>query len=578
MPFIALSVELEPIIYASKGELTQEELTSSVETIETEELLRSGGARLTDKLESTSSLTVNQTGVSGGQSSVFIRGLEARHTVFVIDGIRIYDAASIQRTLNPSMLNSANIERIEVLKGAQSVLYGSDAIGGVVNIITNKQNLENKISVSQGMYSSYEVSQNLLLENTLFNFSTFYQEDLKHNDLVIDSESDKKFNKGASLEISYAGAHWEFQTQLKLMNDFSENDEQDFSKDLPVDASDNHVDTTQFFGTQKIKYLKSKYSVFFLDLGVQNSNRVNKSVGSEYLYNGEVRQLELKWLGKNLLLGGVVVQEIYSDDEITEKKLENADVFAQLSRPIGDYIGEAGTRLSSSDYYGEHLVYNLGVSKKVSSMQTISLSQKSGFSAPSSYQLFGKTSYGSVGNEDLTPEKSISIELAHEYKAKYFRFGASVFQTKVEDHISFLDNQYENIDSSFYQGFEFDVSVSKSKYFGGVNGTLIDYHLSTGEEPERRPRESFKLTLGSRISDTSEVSLNYRYTGTRVEKSGGRSEILSAYDVIDINYSKTIGNFRLNADVKNIFDKVYEEAHLYATNRLGLQFEVTYSY
>lgn len=577
-PAVSSAVELEPIIFASKSEITTEKMTSSVEVIESESLERTSGARLTEKLQASSSLTISKTGVTAGQASVFIRGLEARHTVFAINGVRIYDAASIQKILNPSTLNSAHIERIEILKGAQSVLYGSDAIGGVVNIITAKQDLKSTLIVEHGIYSSYQVSQNALVGNFLLNFSGFYQEDLGHNDLTIGSELDSKINKGASVELSYAGVKWESQTQLKLSNDFSENDGQNFTTDLPFDAEDNHVDTTQFFGTQKIKYLQNKDSTFVLDLGLQNSSRVNKTTDSEFVYNGEVRQAELKWLGEDSLLGAAIVQEIYSDNEISDKELNNADLFFQLSENLGSYLGEFGMRSTSNKFYGEYLVYNLGLSKRITKQQTLSLSQKSGFSAPSSYQLFGKSSFGDVGNEDLAPERSVSIELSHQYKTKNFTTGVSLFQTKVEDHIDFENNRYENIDGSFYQGVELDLTYARDKIFGGVNATLIDYYLSSGEEPERRPRETIKINLGKKLSVTSEISLRYRYVGVRYEDISGRSEILSAYDVVDLNYSKTLGDYRLGVEVNNLFDEVYEEAYLYATNRFGVQGSLTYTY
>lgn len=580
-PIFAFSVELEPIVYASKVEQGTDEITSTVELIEKKQLQRSSGARLTSKLESNSSLEVSQTGVNAGQASVFIRGLDAKYTVFAINGVRIYDAASIQKILNSSTLNSSQIEKIEILKGAQSVLYGSDAIGGVVNIITRKEDLDNTLTIEHGIYSAYEVSQSVLYGSTLFNFSGFYQEDLNHNDLTVGSEKDKKINKGVSVEVSYGAVEWESETQLKLSNDFVETDGQDFLNDLPFDAKNNHVDTTQFFGTQRVKYHENKNSTYVLDLGVQNSNRLNKIGDFKLSFNGEVRQAELKWIGEELLVGGAFVQEIYSDDEISGKELKSKDIFTQISKTLGTYSMELGSRVTSNEFYGEHLVYNVGVSKKITTSKTLTLSQKTGFSAPSTYQLFGKSSGGAtqdIGNEDLSPEKSVSVEINYEYKIKKISSSISLFQTTIENHIDFRNNRYENIDGSFSQGLEYELSYTGTKHFGAISLSLIDYDLSSGDRPERRAGESIKVRLGTKLSDTSEASLNYRYTGTRFEDIAGRSEILSAYSVVDFNYSKNYGDFRFALDIENIFDKVYEEAFLYATPRFGVQGRVVYTY
>lgn len=567
------AAELAPIIVSSKQDLTKTELTSRVEILEGPEIDRFGGARLSEQLQNSSSLDVVKTGISGGQASVFIRGAEARHTVFVIDGVRIYDAASIQKILNPAIINSAQIEKIEILKGAQSVLYGSDAIGGVVNIITKKNSLKNSVSIESGIYNNVNFSNSFLKENTFFSIDGHYEEDNSHNDLSIGSEIDKKKNQGLSLGMTTSKSKWDLETQIKILSDFSETDGQDFSTDLPVDAKDNFVESSEVFVTQKLKYTQ-----FSLDLNYQSSKRLNQSGNLEFNFNGEVFQSELKWVGDRLLLGASFLEETYSDDDIEGVKLNNFDLFTNYSYSIGSYNFELGLRGTSNKYYGEHLVYNTGVSKKITKNQSMHLSQKTGYKAPSSYQLFGKTPFGEVGNENLTPEKSTTIELGHTYTFNKFSSEITLFQNSVENYIDFENNKYRNISESFNQGIELGVGFQEDKYFANLSSTLIDFNLSTGEKVERRASENLKASFGKNLNDSETMNLLYRYSGTRYEDINGRSQILSAYDVVDLSYFKTVSSMKYSLMLKNIFDKKFEEAYLYATQRFGVQVGATYTY
>ena len=126
------------VLSSTRTEILREQNGSSVTVISGEQLRGSGRPLLQDALRGTPGLDVVRSGSPGQQTSVFIRGAESRHTKVLLDGIPLNDPSSPSRAFDFSSLTVDNIERVEVIRGPQSTLYGSDAIGGVINIVTRR--------------------------------------------------------------------------------------------------------------------------------------------------------------------------------------------------------------------------------------------------------------------------------------------------------------------------------------------------------------------------------------------------------------------------------------------------------
>lgn len=139
---------LEFVISPNRGEQPVQRSGSAVSVIRADEIQRSNPASLADVLRGVPGLSVTEAGGPAKLSTVFLRGAEARHTLVLIDGIRVSDTTSTGGEFDFANLVISDIERIEVLRGPQSALYGSDAIGGVINIVTRKGRGPNKSSVA----------------------------------------------------------------------------------------------------------------------------------------------------------------------------------------------------------------------------------------------------------------------------------------------------------------------------------------------------------------------------------------------------------------------------------------------
>lgn len=150
------SVLEEIVVSATRAPTPVSQLGSSVTVITSEEIEARHQMQVIDVLRNVPGLSVVQTGARGGTVSIFIRGTENRHTLVLVDGVEFRDAAQTGANADLRNLTTDNIERIEVVRGSQSVLYGSDAIGGVVNIITKKGQKQptGYVSLEAGAYST----------------------------------------------------------------------------------------------------------------------------------------------------------------------------------------------------------------------------------------------------------------------------------------------------------------------------------------------------------------------------------------------------------------------------------------
>ncbi len=583
----ALTQTLEPIIFVSKTEATSEELVSSHVVKEADEIEKQNYVRSTDLLKQVPGVEVSQTGLSGGEASVFIRGSEARHTLILVDGVKIYDPTSIGRTLNLATLNTLDIEKIEVLKGAQSVLYGSDAIGGVINIITKKAKNKKTLKVSTGYFNELSMESSFLKGESLFYLSGYYQ-DAKHlSEAKAGDEKDQSITKGMTLNHSIEFGEIELESTLKLSNTFAEVDGYDFATYQVVD--DEHANSLDQQIIVKEKLIHPKFQ---LDVSYNRYQRQNKALNGAsyktYHYDGSVLEAEGRFQKKSdtgtWLLGLNSTKEIYRDDDISEKQLSLFDVFTLKSNTFGKNTFELGVRGTYNQEFGAHGVYQLGMKRKINPHHKLSVSTKSGFKAPSVYQQQAPASNsGPVGNKDLAPEKSESLELGHEYQRGTITFGTSFFYNEVDNFIEFKNSKgYQNLSSAIYKGVELSLIQSGTRHTLSSNLTLINYATSTGEEITRRPNFSWQILFDYKLTDHHNINVDWQWKGRRFETVGSDdTEIMQAYDVLDLNYNykpSAASSFHWLASLKNIFDRDYEVVKGYSVLRRAAEVSLVYSF
>jgi vitamin B12 transporter len=585
-PSFAQDYNLEPILFSSKQDINSEKLTSSHFVYDSEDLANKTNTRAVDLLKNVPGVEVSQTGLIGGEASIFIRGAEGRHTLILIDGVKVFDPTSIGRTLNLSVLNTLDIEKIEVLKGSQSVLYGSDAIGGVINIITKKGSSKDNIKLSTGYYHELATQNTVPLGNGVLYLNAYYQQSKASSEVAIGDEKDFSETKGITLNHSTELGKFEFETTLKVSHTFSEADGFDFSTNKAKDDESGYGKDKHTFFKEGIIYNNSDRKKTNFDISYNQYDRKNKYLGGvEYTtdkFDGTILELEYRenytLHEGDFLFGLNQIVETYIDDNISEKKQSITDMFFNNILEKNQNIFELGARGTSNLDFGNHLVYNIGWKHLISETMSLKLSNKTGFKAPSVYQQQAPaTLWGPVGNKDLAPEKSNNYELAFEFHKEDILSGIVFFYTEVQDFIDY-DAGYENVASLINRGVEVSLSKNRDKLNYGGNITLINYSLAQGKEVQRRPNFSLTTYLGHKISDQHLVNFDWSWKGRRFEYAGTKKNILNPYDLFGVDYIYTKGDFKLVTAVKNLFDRDYETTRGYSVLGRSLQLTLNYNY
>ncbi|MCU0821492.1 MAG: TonB-dependent receptor plug domain-containing protein, partial [Spirochaetes bacterium] len=163
------------VVTATRTEINKRETGTSLTVVTEDEIKKSGKTNIADVLTRVPGVTVNRTSVLGGETSIYIRGADTGNILVMIDGVEVNDPSHMSRAFDFSNLMLENIERIEILRGAQSTLYGSDATGGVINIITKKGRGDSSLNIiaEGGSNMTFREALNISgsTEKTYYSFS-----------------------------------------------------------------------------------------------------------------------------------------------------------------------------------------------------------------------------------------------------------------------------------------------------------------------------------------------------------------------------------------------------------------------
>ena len=601
------------VVTATRVETPMEEIASSVTVISSEEIERKQKTHVMEILRGIPGLDVVRTGGAGKNTSVFIRGANSEHTLVMIDGVEVNDPISPGRSYDFAHLTVDNIERIEVIRGPQSTLYGSDAIGGVVNIITKKGEGKPKffLSAEGGSFTTFREATGISGGNKWVNYS-FALSRFDTEGISTASKKDGNYERDGyentslsaklgfkpmdNLGIDFILHYMDAKTELDNFAGVGGDDpnyvqksnqflfktqvglslfDQVWSQKLGLALNDHNRDIKNKKDSQHpFDYEKGRYDGQLLKFDWQHHLQLHKTNALTFGLEYEREEGKSKYYWESLWGPG---------QSIFPKKTANIKgYYIQDEIKLWDRLfATLGIRIDDHSRFGSETTYRVAPAYLIKETDTkIKGTFGTGFKAPTLYQLFAPaTLWGPIGNKDLKPEKSKGWDFGVEQN--FFKnrvtLGATYFRNDFKDLIQFDWGQgYINIAKAKTEGVELFASAKPIDDLTlRINYTYTDTEdKTTGEALIRRPKNKIGFDINYHFLNNGNVNLGVIYVGKRDDLdfsiSPSRMVKLDQYTLVNLAVSYDITkNFQLFGRVENLLDKEYEEVKGFGTPGLS---------
>lgn len=588
----------EVVVTASKSPKKLADVGKIVKIISSEELSHAQGRSLPELLNTVAGLTIAGSGSNPGDvQSVYLRGASTANTLILIDGIPVNDASGISGEYNIAAIDVSQIDRIEILKGASSTLYGSDAVAGVINIITKKgknQNLSTHALLSAGTYHTYKtvagISGALGNTNLALNFSSLnskgFSTAAQQGSVPFDKDGFKQLSGGLNLssfvtkQLKIGGGLQINQNNAGLDNGaYSDNTNYTYAKTATL----VHADAKLSLNSGEISLVLSQNNVknkFSNDPSYVNNK--GKITNAELVMNNQFSSFVGATSGINYKYSST--DQIYQDPNYPSTLVANNQIFSIYHSFFfsgGKWFRmELGGRYNHHSTYGDNFTYTFNPSVLINPNIKYYINISSAYRVPSLYQLFS-----AYGNTALKPETSKNYETGFEgsfWKDK-ISFSAAIFKRDIKEVIDFGQISssvygYVNQNQQNDWGTELELNIKPIKALNfDVFYAYVDGKVKTSATDQatfnlfRRPKNSFGLNLGYQINKAFYTSLNYRWNGDRIDQYydpatySSVSTTLKSYGKLDAYLQYQFKKFRIFADIKNITDTQYQDFYGYAT-------------
>ena len=563
----------EVVVTATRTAQSADNILASVTVITRDDLARSLSPDVVDLLRMQAGVELSRPGGVGQQTSIFIRGANSAHTLVLLDGVRI----------NPGTLGNASlqnippetIERIEIVKGPRSTLYGSDAIGGVINIITRKraeQGVSAEAQAGYGSYNTQRASGLLDVNGAAFNAGanvSYLKSDgfPTRANSAIDSGFDNITLGGhASANMGPVELNARvYQTSGKAAYlDF-------FGGPLDQDYVDR---VTRLDAASQVNQLwRTQLVVSRMDNSIEQNQPVSFIPG-EYDYvkthrNAVDWQNDLALEEKHRLTAGAMYSDETADALSYGSRFDRKTYFANAYIQH-QYAEEAHSLLlavGGSHYstFGDHVTWNAEYGYAFPSDTRLALSAGRAFRAPNATDL-----YGFGGNPALDPEQSRTYELSLRQRiGEHQSASLTAFANDIEDLINFDFNTFtmQNIARARIRGAEVRYELRGEEWRLHVDATYQDPRdRDTDQLLLRRAQKSASAGYAQKFG-MLEIGANALYSGSRKDFGGFT---LKSYVLTNINARIALGNqWSLVAQIDNVTDERYQLANGYNTAERG---------
>ncbi|EAA8845092.1 TonB-dependent vitamin B12 receptor BtuB [Salmonella enterica subsp. enterica] len=588
------------VVTAHRFQQPVNSVLAPTDVVTREDIQRWQSKDLNDVMRRLPGVDISQSGGMGKSSSLYVRGTESRHVLVLIDGVPMA-RAGISNAIDIGQLPVSLVQRIEYIRGPRSAVYGSGAIGGVVNIITMSNDEKSQINAGMGSdgYQTYDGIMNKRFGDTIVTAAGAYETTRGFNiqpDSPYSGDSDRD---GYRNKLFWGGVQHKFNDNVSGFfrgYGYTANSDYDQGSYGYVGGNDEAQNYTQSWDAG-LQYSSGIYSSQLIAnyqhiKDYNYSNDLGRYAGDASLDNMEQRYIQ--WgnsveVGHGAVSGGAD----WKQEKLTSSSTTKADTYKRDTtglyltgqQQIDSVTLEASGREDHDEQFGWHGTWQTAAGWEFVDGYRATLSYGTGFLAPSLGQQYGATRFASsygpgiAANPNLKPEESRQWEAGIDGLTGPLDWRLSAYHYKVQNLIDYKDNQYVNMKSATIKGLE---------WTGNITTGPVDHHLTlqyvdprddeTNKVLYRRAKQQVKYELTGQIFELG-WNMMYQYLGERYDddydnnrdvKMGG----LSLWD-IGVSYPLT-SHLTVRGKIANLFDKDYETVYGYQT--AGREYTLSGSY
>ena len=590
----AFTVEaLEDIVVtASRRPQNINETGASISVIAEEALERGQYSFVLDALQTLPGVTINQNGGFGGQATVSIRGAATAQTVILIDGVQMNDVSSPGGGFNFGTLDPAGIERIEVLKGPQAVLYGSDAIGGVVNIITKTGGgeLVGSVFAEYGAYETFRGGATISGGSEAFGFN-LSASGIKTDGISKAEEADGNTEADGHESYTLRGrltAQLSDAVGAEFFGSYADS-ETDTDSFGPVDGPDQAFSEDFLIGGRLHADLAGgKFTNIF---SVEYSGIDRASVSAFGSFPGKGRRFNLDYLGvyaldDNWSLSAGAQHENVKAETASPESFNIDSLFSLIAYEKNGLNVSAGLRVDDHESFETTTNGQARLSYSFAGSDTrVFANWGEGFKAPSVFQLTYICTFCGLSepNTDLLPERSNAWEagIGQGFMDGRGKVSVTYFDQKITDLIDFsFTAGYDNIAAARLKGIEtdFEITLSETITFTSNYTYTSAKDRDTDTRLIRRPKNQFYAAVDVVLTEAFSSNISVSHNGAEVASYDwltGEPVELAAWTRIDLRAAyKVSEHIELYGRIDNLFDAQYQQIVGYGTPGISSYFGV----
>jgi vitamin B12 transporter len=595
----------EAVVTANKFEQKQSQTGKVIAVITKAQLEKSSGKTVAQILNEQAGITINGAyNAPGSIQTIFTRGASSGRTLILLDGIPVNDPSMINNEFDLNLFSINDVERIEICKGAQSTLYGSDAVAGAINIITVKKDIDKPVNVKAtmglGNKNTFRNNIHLYGKARKLTYTTRFAK-LRTNGFsaAYDSTGAKDFDKdGYDGNIINAGVQFQALPSL-LVKTFIQHSQYKADIDAGVfaDEKDYGIKNKSLSSGAGLSFKKgvvsinANYQYGELSRAYRNDSLFVRPFGTKFesnKYGGRTQYAELfgnvvaaKWV---TVLAGVdyrwanMNQQYFSlssfgpysssfdDTSVHQTSFYGSLLFNALEKKLNV---EVGGRINKHSRYGSNSTYTFNPAYNINKNWRVFGSIASGFKAPSIFQVYDAFS----GNTDLKAEKSTNYEIGVQQLHKKISSRIVYFHRDIKNGIdyNYQTFKYFNFVKQTINGIEVEITANPIEKLN----ISANYTLITGEEQTqsrksfgdttfnyllRRPKHNLNLNISYQFTNKLFASVSAKSVSSRYDVGGYKKDdvLLDSYFLLSAYAEyKWKSNVKFFADLQNLSKKKF---------------------